>query len=143
MRAREWLDFAQACLIDHFKGHAVCLPPGVELVERRQLLSGGRDDDLAGLAHGDAALGAEGLEHLVAAACELGLERVGRVVEARVHHPGVAPRRVLRETLLLVEHEHAAPRMSPQPRVGEREADDSSPDDGDVVPAHASTLDGT
>ncbi|NCZ91159.1 MAG: hypothetical protein EBY96_01785, partial [Actinobacteria bacterium] len=39
-----------------------------------------------------------------------------------------------------VAHEHAAARVPRKPCVSECEADDASPDDGDVVPAHAARL---
>ena len=76
----------------------------------------------------------------IAAARELRLGRVGRVVEARVQHAGVAAGRMLREALLLVEDDDRGSWMSSEPRVSESQADDASPDDGDVIPAHASTL---
>ena len=106
IRARQGLELAQACLIDHLQRYAVGLPPRIELVQLRHLLGRRADDDLAHLAHRHAALLAEGAQHLVAATGELGLERVGCVVEACVQHAGVATRGVLSEALLLVEHEH-------------------------------------
>ena len=138
--AREGLDLHQLQLVDHLQRYAVCLAARVEVIELRQLLRRCRDDDLAGLAHGHAALGAEGAQHLIAAPRELGLKGVGRVVEAGMQHPGIAARCMRGEPILLVKDDDARPWVRGEPRVRECEADDASADDGDVGCAHVLRL---
>ena len=72
------------------------------------------------------------VERLAALGAELGLQRPGRVVDARVDDAGVVAGLVGGDVGLALEHEDARVGVAPQQLAGGREAEDAGADDDDV-----------
>ena len=84
--------------------------PEAELIlaaaEGAEVLRTGRHHHLAGVTHRDLLLFAEFTQHHIAQARETCLERIRRVVEARVKHTAVATRSMLGHCIFFFEHDY-------------------------------------
>ncbi len=78
------LNLQQALSVDHLAVDAVGSAAFKQVVERRQLLLVGGNDDLAHQVEGDTLLFTELLHHLFARAAGFGFERVGFVINPRM-----------------------------------------------------------
>ena len=128
-RARERLEFSEPLLVDKLDVDTVGLSSRRQLVQGRQFSLRRRDHDLPRLSNGDTLLRAEGAQHRVPIPRETGLQGVGCVVEAGVQHAAVATGCVLREPVLLVEHDDSITGPTRQPGIGQGEADNATADD--------------
>ena len=113
--------------------HAVRERAAVQLVEPRQLVLAGGDDDLAAAQHRDAALVAVREQALRAGDAEPRLERAGGVVDPAVDDAARAPGLVGSDGRFLVEHRKPEPRPPRQELPRRREPEDPRADDDDVV----------
>ena len=111
--------------------HAVLDRAPLELAQAAELGLVDGNDELAAFLVGDPPLGAVRLELRDPEAAEPGLQRSGRVVDARVHDAAVAPGLVRRDVGLLLEHRHRCVRAQLGQAARDSEPDDPGADDPD------------
>jgi hypothetical protein len=117
---------------------AVRLGVRLQPPERRDLLLGGGDDELADASVGDAPLGTIAVQRKLPLHARAGLQRAGRIVDAGVDHFGVPRAGVDADGPLGLQQHHFAPASRERPR--HTQPDHSRADDGDVRPlGHEST----
>jgi hypothetical protein len=112
---------------------AVRARSALELVEARQLLAAGGDDQLAAAVERDPAGFAEPVEEARAAHAELRLQRARLVIDAGVDHAGVGAGLDGPDAILALEDADPARAVAQRQLAGDGEADDSAADDRDVA----------
>ncbi len=105
----------------------------VQVLEQWELAFLGRDDQLADVAILDALAVAVLPQRAPAFDAELGLERAGLVVDARMDDAAVVAGLMRGKQLLFLEQDELEVRMAQEQLPRRRQADDAAADDRDVV----------
>src|SRR6185436_17939349 len=133
VRLHARLDLLRVGLGELLERDAVRAAAAQKLVERRDVRSVLRDDELSAGVQRDALLLAIGRQPLVAETRELGLQAVGRVVETGVQHTAVAAAAVRAAEGFLLDQDDTSGRLAPTQLAGDRQSDDAAADDQEIA----------
>ena len=100
-----WLAVTEFRGVDQARsGDSICLRPVGEVEQTGQFIAANGNDDFSGHLVGKFVFGAVGAQELATAATQRGLERPGRVIDARMHDVAVVTRLLGGNRVLLVDH---------------------------------------